>query len=62
MKLNFPETNGGWKKYDGNPVLGNEKLGTCFDVLVLKDGKDYVIGQNRGSAWNPTRNAAGWMT
>ena len=35
MKLSFPETNGGWKKYEGNPVLGDAETGTCFDVLVL---------------------------
>ena len=29
---------GNWKPYEGNPVLGNEKLGTCFDVNVVTDG------------------------
>ena len=28
MKLNFPETNGGWRKYEGGPVLGSRELGT----------------------------------
>lgn len=28
-------TNGGWKKYEGNPVLGGD-LGTCFDISVLE--------------------------
>ena len=27
-----------WKPYEKNPVLGNAKLGTCFDVNVLTDG------------------------
>ena len=29
---------GAWKPYEKNPVLGNEKLGTCFDVNVVTDG------------------------
>ena len=29
---------GNWTPYAGNPVLGNEKLGTCFDVNVVTDG------------------------
>lgn len=29
---------GVWKSFDGNPVLGNERLGTCFDVNVVTDG------------------------
>ena len=31
------DTAGGWVKSAANPVLGG-KLGTCFDVCVLKDG------------------------
>ena len=34
------ETTAGWVKYEGNPVLGG-KLGTCFDISVLKDGDAY---------------------
>ena len=29
---------GTWRAYEGNPVLGNERLGTCFDVNVVTDG------------------------
>ncbi|HOR96888.1 MAG TPA: hypothetical protein PLZ74_00775 [Kiritimatiellia bacterium] len=29
---------GVWEKYAGNPVLGNAKLGTCFDVNVVTNG------------------------
>jgi predicted GH43/DUF377 family glycosyl hydrolase len=31
-----PETAGGWVKEPSNPVLGG-KLGTCFDISVLRD-------------------------
>lgn len=32
-------TKGGWKKYQGNPVLGGD-YGTCFDISMLReDGK-----------------------
>ena len=29
---------GNWEPFDGNPILGNAKLGTCFDVNVITDG------------------------
>ena len=29
---------GVWHKYEGNPVLGGENLGTCFDVNVVTNG------------------------
>ena len=29
---------GVWTPYEGNPVLGNRELGTCFDVNVVTDG------------------------
>ena len=32
------ETSAGWRKYEGNPVLGG-KLGTCFDVALHKEGE-----------------------
>ena len=35
-------TNGGWKKYEHNPVLGGE-LGVCFDISMLKDGDEFVM-------------------
>lgn len=33
-------TRAGWQKYPGNPVLGG-RFGTCFDIGVLYDGKQY---------------------
>ena len=27
-----------WTQYAGNPILGGERLGTCFDVNVVRDG------------------------
>ena len=29
---------GTWRPYEKNPVLGNARLGTCFDVNVVTDG------------------------
>ena len=29
---------GTWRPYEENPVLGNPRLGTCFDVNVVTDG------------------------
>ena len=34
----IPDTSGGWVKYEGNPVLGGEEIGTCFDVNVTREG------------------------
>lgn len=35
-------TNGGWTKFQGNPVLGGN-IGVCFDVSVLKIGTLYYM-------------------
>jgi predicted GH43/DUF377 family glycosyl hydrolase len=34
------ETSGGWKKFEGNPVLGGEN-GSCYDISVLKEDNTY---------------------
>lgn len=54
MKQTFPETSGGWIKYEGNPVLGNKETGTCFDVLVLKNEKGFSMH----FSWRPKRALA----
>ena len=47
------ETAGGWPKCEGNPVLGG-KLGTCFDLAVLKDGDRYRMW----FSWRPKASLA----
>jgi predicted GH43/DUF377 family glycosyl hydrolase len=47
------ETTAGWVKYSGNPVLGG-KLGTCFDVSVLKEGDTYRMW----FSWRPKKSIA----
>lgn len=47
------ETRAGWVKHPGNPVLGG-KLGTCFDVSVLKDGDSYCMY----FSWRPKKSIA----
>ena len=54
MRMTFPETNGGWKKYEGNPVLGNKDIGTCFDVLVLPANGGYDMH----FSWRPRKALA----
>jgi predicted GH43/DUF377 family glycosyl hydrolase len=49
----LPETNGGWIKYENNPVLGG-KLGTCFDVSVLPEQGAYKMY----FSWRPKRSIA----
>ena len=33
-------TNGGWYKYEGNPVLGGD-LGVCFDISMLREDSGF---------------------
>ena len=48
------ETDGGWLKFDGNPVLGNAEIGTCFDVNVNKfDGEFRMF-----FSWRPKNSLA----
>ncbi len=47
------ETSGGWQKFAGNPVLGG-KLGTCFDVCLLKDGATFRMW----FSWRPKQSIA----
>jgi len=47
------ETTAGWVKHAGNPVLGG-KLGTCFDVSVLKEGDLYRMW----FSWRPKKSVA----
>ncbi len=47
------DTNAGWVKYEHNPVLGG-KLGTCFDVSVLKEGATCRMW----FSWRPKKSIA----
>jgi len=38
LAIAFAAQGGTWQPYAGNPVLGNDRLGTCFDVNVLTNG------------------------
>ena len=46
-------TSSGWTKYDHNPVLGG-KLGTCFDVSLLKEDDTYRMY----FSWRPKKSVA----
>jgi predicted GH43/DUF377 family glycosyl hydrolase len=48
------QTAGGWAKYGGNPVLGGGKLGTCFDISVLKEDDTYRMW----FSWRPKASIA----
>ncbi len=47
------DTSGGWVKSEDNPVLGG-KLGTCFDVSVLKEGETFRMW----FSWRPKKSIA----
>ncbi|MFC1792497.1 glycosyl hydrolase family 65 protein [Planctomycetota bacterium] len=47
------QTAAGWRKYEKNPVLGG-KLGTCFDVSVLKEENTYRMY----FSWRPKESVA----
>lgn len=47
------ETDAGWVKYKGNPVLGGQ-YGTCFDICVLRE-----MGKFRmWVSWRPKKSVA----
>lgn len=48
-----PETSAGWRKCDGNPVMGGTH-GTCFDVSVLREGETYRMWLS----WRPKQSVA----
>ena len=59
------DAGGSWRKFAANPVLGGEKLGTCFDVNVITNGPaPYTMY----FSWRPrkaialvrSRNAVDW--
>lgn len=43
----YPEENGGWKKYVANPVLGDENTGSMFDPFVRNVEGQYVMCVSR---------------
>ena len=45
---------GQWRKYAGNPVLGDPEMGTCFDVFVARQGGDYQMY----FSWRPKKSIA----
>jgi len=49
-----PETNSGWIKYEGNPVLGGD-LGTIFDISVLKNNTGLF---QMYCSWRPKKSIA----
>lgn len=52
-KLPHTETSAGWVKSTANPVLGG-KLGTCFDVTLLREGDKYRMW----FSWRPKKSIA----
>jgi predicted GH43/DUF377 family glycosyl hydrolase len=46
-------TAGGWRKFEHNPVLGG-KLGTCFDLSLLKEGDVFRMW----FSWRPKASVA----
>ena len=53
LTAKLPETAGGWRKYDGNPVIGGQ-YGTVFDVAVLREGGEYRMW----GSWRPGKSLA----
>ena len=53
--LCFSDGSSGWVKYEGNPVLGNAELGTCFDVNVIDEGP---ASYNMYFSWRPKNSIA----
>jgi predicted GH43/DUF377 family glycosyl hydrolase len=47
------EASAGWKKFEGNPVMGGQ-YGTCFDISVLREGGLYRMWLS----WRPKQSVA----
>ncbi|MDR1497731.1 MAG: hypothetical protein LBS59_04880 [Puniceicoccales bacterium] len=43
-----------WKKFEKNPVLGNKRLGTCFDLAMLREDGRYKMW----FSWRPKESVA----
>lgn len=50
----FPPTGGNWKKFDGDPILGDEKIGTCFDIFLLEEPDELRMY----FSWRPKKSLA----
>ena len=53
----YSPTNGGWKKYENNPVFGNKETGTCFDLIVLP-GQNFGHRYKMYFSWRPRKSLA----
>jgi sucrose-6-phosphate hydrolase SacC (GH32 family) len=53
----YAPASGGWKKYAGNPVLGNKETGTCFDLIVLP-GHNCGYRYKMYFSWRPKKSLA----
>ena len=53
LTARLPETATGWRKYEGNPIIGGQ-YGTVFDVAVLKEGEEYRMW----GSWRPRKGLA----
>ena len=49
----LPETAGGWRKYEGDPIIGGQH-GTVFDIAVLREGGQYRMW----GSWRPKKSLA----
>jgi len=53
LTAKLPETAGGWRKYDGDPIIGGQ-YGTVFDIAVLREGGRYRMW----GSWRPKKSIA----
>jgi predicted GH43/DUF377 family glycosyl hydrolase len=54
MRVRLPQTTAGWRKYEGNPLIGGGTLGTVFDIAVLRENGKYRMW----GSWRPKRSLA----
>jgi predicted GH43/DUF377 family glycosyl hydrolase len=54
LMAKLPSSQGGWTKYEGNPVIGGGALGTVFDIAVLRENGKYRMW----GSWRPKRSLA----
>jgi predicted GH43/DUF377 family glycosyl hydrolase len=54
LRAKLPQTAAGWKKYAGNPLIGGGKIGTVFDIAVLRENGKYRMW----GSWRPKSSLA----
>jgi predicted GH43/DUF377 family glycosyl hydrolase len=54
LRAKLPATAGGWQKHEAGPLVGGGKMGTVFDITLLRDEGKYRMW----GSWRPKQSLA----